>query len=312
MRGSFNIRPCVIEQIHAVEACSDDSFPRHSHTDYGIGLIVGGAQRSWSGRGVVEAGRGSLITCNPGEVHDGMPIGGARQWKMLYLGSSRVAALARDIHEGGSREFEFTQPVIGDSLLAGVFESLYQAVTDPAGEPLKAEERAILLLARLARPRSAPAGTSGWVARAKARIDDEPIPSVTLDELAREAGLSRFQLVRGFARSYGLTPPCLYRAAASRCGAPHDRCGHGAGAGGWRLRVLRSESPQSAVCPALWIDARPLRQGCGRRTAISSNTRAQPICSDRPRPQLPSGGPRESRCAQSKDEESRSPLSDGP
>ncbi len=32
------------------------------------------------------------------------------------------------------------------------------------------------------------------------------IPSVTLAELAREAGVSRYQLLRGFARSYGLTP----------------------------------------------------------------------------------------------------------
>jgi AraC-like DNA-binding protein len=47
---------------------------------------------------------------------------------------------------------------------------------------------------------------SPCVARARARIDADPAARLTLAELAREAGLSRFQLIRGFARATGLTP----------------------------------------------------------------------------------------------------------
>ena len=37
-------------------------------------------------------------------------------------------------------------------------------------------------------------------------MDDDPTAGVTLADLARESGMSRFQLLRGFAKATGLTP----------------------------------------------------------------------------------------------------------
>ncbi len=51
---------------------------------------------------------------------------------------------------------------------------------------------------------------AGPIMRAKARIDDDPAAALTLAELAAEAGMSRFQLLRGFAQAMGL-PPHAYR-----------------------------------------------------------------------------------------------------
>ena len=48
--------------------------------------MVRGGQRSASGRGPVEARIGDVITCNPGEVHDGSPLDErGRAWRMLYF-----------------------------------------------------------------------------------------------------------------------------------------------------------------------------------------------------------------------------------
>ena len=52
-------------------ADSAHAFGRQTHDQFGIGLIERGAQKSASGRGIVEAGAGDMITVNPGEVHDG-------------------------------------------------------------------------------------------------------------------------------------------------------------------------------------------------------------------------------------------------
>lgn len=206
-RNSFAIRPCAVPDIHAVEACTSHAFPRHTHDTYGIGLITRGAQRSWSGRGTVEAGRGNIIACNPGEVHDGRPIGASREWKMLYLAPSLVRQIVSDIREGATAEFEFTDPVICERASVGAFEATYDAVTDPYNPAGGAQERLILLLARLLQPQPpSPAHVSPRMARARARIDDDPTAAITIAELAREAGVSRFQLVRGFARFTGLTP----------------------------------------------------------------------------------------------------------
>ena len=81
----------------AVEARSHHVFGRHMHDQYGIGLILSNAQRSASGRGPVEASAGDLITVNPGEVHDGAPIGADRHWCMLYFDPPMLVAAARDL-----------------------------------------------------------------------------------------------------------------------------------------------------------------------------------------------------------------------
>ncbi len=70
--------------VEAMTLLADHAFPRHSHDGFGIGIITAGAQRSWSGIGPVESTAGDVITVNPGEMHDGTPISGAREWRMLY------------------------------------------------------------------------------------------------------------------------------------------------------------------------------------------------------------------------------------
>ncbi len=58
--------------IDAVSIVSDRSFPRHSHDEFGIGIMEARGQYSWSGRGSVEARAGDVMTVNPGEIHDGL------------------------------------------------------------------------------------------------------------------------------------------------------------------------------------------------------------------------------------------------
>jgi AraC-like DNA-binding protein len=212
---------CPIAGVDAVEAETRHTFPRHTHEQFGIGVIHRGAQKSLSGRGMVEAGPGDAITVNPGEVHDGAPIGDAgRSWRMLYFDPAVIAEAARDISQGRTTTFEFTRPVIGDTRIAARFGALFSAVT--AGRPgltdeatpadaqasVAREETMLMLLAEVMRDgngfapdRSVPAPISA----ARSLIDDDPAAAITLADLARESGLSRFQVLRGFARATGLT-----------------------------------------------------------------------------------------------------------
>ncbi|MBV8806648.1 MAG: helix-turn-helix domain-containing protein [Sinobacteraceae bacterium] len=50
-----------IPGIEAMTMLTDHSFPRHSHDQFGIGVMTAGAQRSWSGIGQVESGAGQLL-----------------------------------------------------------------------------------------------------------------------------------------------------------------------------------------------------------------------------------------------------------
>ena len=193
--------------VEAMTLLTDHAFPRHSHDGFGIGVMTAGAQRSWSGIGWVEAEAGDVITVNPGEMHDGAPVGGARGWRMLYLDP---AVVARGLVEEGEDRPEIARPALRDPMLAGLFTRLFVGATGAAPEPLGLEEDLLRTLAYLLRrygtrlrpaPQASPA-----VAMARRRLDEAPEMPATLAELAALSGVSRFQLLRGFARETGMTP----------------------------------------------------------------------------------------------------------
>ena len=208
-RGHFKIFRCGVSGIEAVQLDTSHVFPRHTHDQYGIGAIDRGAQKSSSGRGMVEAGPGDVITVNPGEVHDGAPIGDlGRAWKIVYFDPSLIVEALRDVCEEKRGAFEFTQPVLRDVRVANCLRLLFRAVT--AGNEQKAalerEELLLMLLPTLVDMRVKDAAVPHAVARAKSLIDDDPTAPIALCDLARASGLSRFQVLRAFVKATSFTP----------------------------------------------------------------------------------------------------------
>lgn len=206
-RPAFSMLRCTMRGVEAVMADSRHTFPRHTHEQFGIGIVERGAQKSLSGRGMVEAGPGDVITVNPGEVHDGTPIGDAgRAWRMLYFAPGVVTELARDIHLGSSGTAEFDRPVMHDARLAHNVRRLFDQLTTQHDALLR-DQLLLSVLANVlhATNRHADAAPDA-IHLARARIDDDPTATVSLRDLAQDTGLSRFQVLRGFARVTGLTP----------------------------------------------------------------------------------------------------------
>jgi AraC-like DNA-binding protein len=217
-RERFEVRRLAHRGIEAVAATSARRFARHAHDQFGIGVICRGAQASASGRGPVEAGPGDLITVNPGEVHDGAPIGDSRTWRMLYLRPELVGQIVEDLRHDGPGLAEFAHPAATRPRSARLFGALYGALEGPGAGPVgRADadwglqvERLTVLVADLLRETPAgpppPQGYPAAVLRARAAIDDDPSGAHALAELAELTGLSRWQLLRGFSRATGLTP----------------------------------------------------------------------------------------------------------
>ena len=187
---------------------SNHHFPRHSHDQFGIGVITSGAQYSWTGLGRVEASAGDEVMLNPGEMHDGVPVSGrARSWRMIYLDPAVVAReLAGEI-EGPA---EILHPVTRDPPLARQFARLFACLTDKRSDLLAREERLLRLLTYVfqhhGRPRVTPDGPSPNIARVLQRLNSAPEMPASLAELSALAEVSRFQLLRGFVRELGITP----------------------------------------------------------------------------------------------------------
>ncbi len=199
--------------VDAMRACSIRSFPRHTHDHYGIGVIDAGAQAWWSGRGHVQAAAGSVISQNPGEVHDGAPVGGrSRSWRMLYLDTTLIDRLWADTTLGSPHEFTFAAPAFADPAVRHRFDiafALSEAV--PVGDSaLVAETALVTLLGSLGSHAARVALTlpraAVCISAIRQRIDADPARPWTLADLVANAGISRYQLIRAFARETGLTP----------------------------------------------------------------------------------------------------------
>lgn len=211
--------------LHATDIVSARHYSRHAHETYGFGLMRRGAQRSASGCGSVDAHAGALIATNPGEVHDGRPLGGpTRHWRMVYVEPALLASLAADTSgQAPHATLALVRPVFDDVPLRAAFVRLFDRldawhaapdrVRDVAG--LACEESlvdaAAQLLERHATARTSPpppghAARDVLVERARERLADALASAPTLAELAGLIGLSRYQLLRRYVAAYGVPP----------------------------------------------------------------------------------------------------------
>jgi AraC-like DNA-binding protein len=196
--------------VYATEICSARHYGRHSHGTFGFGVVDQGAHRSSSGRGTVDAFAGDIVTTNPGEMHDGRPLGApSRSWCTVYIEPDVLAGLSNE----PAGELAITSPVLADPQLQRAIRQLLHALRawrPDAADSLHCEQALVqacgLLLAR---------HTAGAKAERPARIALEPIRqrladdlqrTPTLAELAALSGASRFQLLRRFTAAYGCTP----------------------------------------------------------------------------------------------------------
>ncbi len=193
--------------LEALSLLTEHSFSRHSHDRFGIGVFTHGAQRSWSHIGKVDAAAGNVIMVNPGEIHDGAPLHGPRGWQMLYIDPLLVE---QALPEGAKAEDIILRPVVEDPRLNGLMARMFSEIRAASPDGGAVEEAFLLCLMQISRRHLLvkPPGEPGspGIALAKEYLDDAPENKIILEHLAALCGISRFQLIRGFARATGITP----------------------------------------------------------------------------------------------------------
>lgn len=200
--------------IHSTHTLSGQHFGRHWHEAYGFGILEAGAQRSVSGRGRVDAFAGQVITANPGEVHDGAPLGGpTRRWRILSIDTDVLSAITGH----GAAPAEIMRPVIDDPALFNVLQRLFRRMErwsaragNRAAEALACEESlvaaAVQFMARHGTAHVCTDAPDHDLRRVRDRLADEPVEPPSLAEMAAMTGLSRYQVLRRFEKAYGLPP----------------------------------------------------------------------------------------------------------
>lgn len=249
-------------------------YAPHTHETWVMGVVTAGCEVFACQGSRHHAGPGQVCVVPPGEVHDGEPERDGYEYRMLYPSTRLVDGLARELAEGPRRGTPgFAGVVLDDPDLAALFVAahrhLSEAPDDLGGEELLSVAVAALLrryarfdapaAARRHRPERAA------VARARAVVEARYAEPLRLAELAAEAGLTRFRLIRAFKRELGLTPH-LYlvdrrvRAARTllRAGRPPAEVAVLAGFSD-QSHLTRAFKARLGVTPAVF------RRGGGRR-----------------------------------------------
>lgn len=262
------------EGVHGTAIESARHYGRHWHATYGLGLLAHGAQSSASGRGKVDAYAGDLITTNPGEVHDGRPLGGpSRRWRMVYLDPAVMAGMKGDAHA----DVAFTRPVIRDARLSDALQRLFtrldawQAAAGANGVEALACEESLVEVCGLLLDGHATTSPSheapGDVRRVRERLADDLLDPPTLSDMAAMTGLSKYQLLRRFEKVYGVPPHAwlvLQRAELARKLIRHGASlAQAATDSGFadQSHMTRIFARQFGFTPGAWQRAHRLQQG---------------------------------------------------
>lgn len=188
-------------------------FCKHSHEDYALGLMFQGTQKLHCRGKCFYAGPGSLITVNADEIHDGMSAdGGVYKYKIIYLPENIFQEVGSE-KESGNRKHYFQQPVTDDLELARPLRVLFDHLDDKNLSQLEIQSSFYTLVANLLQRHGSgdsfscnAAETPDAVDKACEFINDMVRSNITLDDIAKAAGLSRYHFLRVFHASRGMTP----------------------------------------------------------------------------------------------------------
>jgi AraC-like DNA-binding protein len=188
------------------------SFARHFHDDYSMGVVTRGANLfHYRGRHV-EAPAGTICLADPGEVHTGEAGEVGWSYWNLHVPVSAMRRLAEEAELPGSDVPALTAGMVDDPAAVRLCLTMFTALAEP-GDAFEAEARAVEALTHLLRhhgsrrpPRlAAPAPAL----RVRDYLEAHWHEPVRLDHLEAVSGLGRWQLLRGFRTAYGL-PPYAY------------------------------------------------------------------------------------------------------
>jgi AraC-like DNA-binding protein len=180
------------------------------HETYTIATIRRGEGR-WAYRAReydLGAGRTSLM--EPGEVHVMLSLDGPGDFRVLHLAPWVVGEAAAQFDLPAAPRL--ARPQCDDPVLFGAFDRLHRSL-EQGGSSLESEELFASALERYlntcmegSRTASEERARHPAVRRAEQVLRERLAENHSLEELAREARLSRFYFLRAFKRAYGVPP----------------------------------------------------------------------------------------------------------
>ncbi|GMQ47252.1 AraC family transcriptional regulator [Vibrio sp. 10N] len=207
----------VTEALNGIEIVdaqyTHQTFSKHVHEGYCIGVIEEGAQRFFRSGANHIADESSIILVNADDVHTGeSATQDGWSYKALYPTPEHFELISQDLLGGKSLIPYFEDSVISNKKIASQLKLIFNQIE--AGASVLLVETLIystLLMLATQHGRSMDLPKDVGLNRAKlllARefLDAHPEQDVTLEQLATIAGCSKYHFVRQFGKTFGITP----------------------------------------------------------------------------------------------------------
>lgn len=201
-----------LELLHA--AYKLQTFSPHFHEGHVIGVIEKGCLGfDYRGERVI-AGAGEINMADPGEVHNGFAVSEEGwQYRMFYLRPGQLDRLFNECCDQTKLIPFFKKGVIRDSAFSEKIRTLHQDFENPAVSLLEKESRFYSVMTgfvlryslQKAVPKY-PGPEKSRVMKIKEYMESFYDTDISLEDLSRMAGISRYYLLRVFERETGLTP----------------------------------------------------------------------------------------------------------
>jgi len=187
-------------------------YDRHSHDTYSFGVTEQGVQTFRCRGSARDSVAGMVMAFNPDDPHDGHAAGPSGfTYGMLHLGTDLVAGILADASGGRAGLPVFTEPVLDDGLLARRLRRVQALLLDGATRLEAQELIADVVLAMVERHASYPVALAAPAIGGAPSLVRDLLHDRFADDLARAAGLSRFQVSRQFRGTYGVPPSAYLR-----------------------------------------------------------------------------------------------------
>ncbi|MDE6963181.1 MAG: AraC family transcriptional regulator, partial [Lachnospiraceae bacterium] len=185
-------------------------FPNHFHEHYVIGFVENGERRLSCRNADYTIGRGTVVLFNPGDNHACVQSDdGALDYRGLNISKEIMLDLAEEVT--GKRKLPgFSENVIYDDEVICYLRPLHEMVMNKTGGFGK-EENLLFLLSGLIQNYSHPFESCipecrQEIEKACMFMEQHFTERIYLDEICRQAGLSKSALLRAFTKSKGITP----------------------------------------------------------------------------------------------------------
>lgn len=194
---------------------SNACYEAHSHDEFSFGVISQGCATYKNRNKSHVIGSGDLVTINPSDVHSCNPTQGVWSYSMLFVDALKMGQLQRDILRGNNQHFrtdyqEFNADYERNEVLRTQYFALFNALEDERSS-LNIES-CLYNFVESSLHKANPVKRSKLtepIKRIKEKLLDEVAEHHELESLAKEAEMSRYQLLRAFKSQYGL-PPYAY------------------------------------------------------------------------------------------------------